>query len=97
MFPIVSLPDSNYCAPLVSTIKLLLAPPNSNIFLISPLQGLCRGSEQHCEGPHGLQMDPDPAALLRDGPQAAVLPLTGVLHGSVSHQHHDQSRYPGRL
>ena len=31
------------------------------------------------------------------GPQACVLPVPGVLHGPVPHQHHDQPRHPGRL
>ena len=29
-------------------------------------QGLCRGPEQHRQGPHGVPVDQDPAALLRD-------------------------------
>ena len=52
---------------------------------------------QHCEGPPGVQMDPHAAALLREGPQARVLPQPGVLHGPQSDQHHDQPRHPGRL
>ena len=64
--------------------------PSTKQLIICFYQGLLLHSCQCSEGPPGVQMDPHPAALLRDRPKEGVLPLPGVLHGQITDQHHDQ-------
>ena len=63
----------------------------------SDIQGLLLHPSQHSEGPPGLTMDQNPAALLRNRSQESLLLVPGVLHGQVPDQHNDQPRHTGGL